>query len=193
MDFLIALGRAAGLSLGAGLNLYATLLALGLAVRFDLIMVPPEYAPLGSDWALAAIVLLYLIEFLADKIPWLDSVWDMIHTLVRPLGGALLAVAALGPSPAWADALIAVLGAAIAGTSHFTKAATRVAANSTLLPGPGIVLSLAEDLIALALVALVIFVPLLALAVTLVLIVLFVKLLISIRQRFGRKRAMGRA
>jgi hypothetical protein len=182
MELLIALGRAAGLSLGAGLNLYATLAALGLAVRFDLVELPAAYAPLGSNAALAVFVALYLIEFLADKIPWLDTAWDLIHTIVRPLGGAFLAIAALGPSPPEVDVAVGVLGAAIAGTSHFTKASTRLGANATMIPGPGIVLSVAEDVLALVLAALVVFVPLVALVVTIVLLVVFVKLLLAARR-----------
>ena len=188
MELLVALGRAAGLSLGAGLNLYATLVALGFAVRFDLVELPAAYDPLGSNVALAVFVILYLIEFLADKIPWLDSAWDLVHTIVRPLGGALLAVAAAGPSPPEVDVALGVLGAAIAGTSHFTKASTRVAANTTMIPGPGIVLSVAEDILAFALAALVLFVPLLALVVTVVLLVVFVRFLLAVRRRVKRRR-----
>ena len=189
MELLIALGRAAGLSLGAGLNLYATLAALGLAVRFDLVELPAPYDPLGSNAALAVFVALYLIEFLADKIPWLDTAWDLIHTIVRPLGGAFLAVAALGPNPPEVDVAVGVLGAAIAGTSHFTKASTRVAANATMLPGPGVVLSLAEDVLALVLAALVVFVPLAALVLAAVLLVLFIRFLVAVRRRMKRRRA----
>jgi hypothetical protein len=192
MELLIALGRAAGLSHGAGLNLSATLAALGLAVRFDLVELPAAYDPLGSNAALAVFVALYLIEFLADKILWLDTAWDLIHTIVRPLGGAFLAIAALGPSPPEVDVAIGVLGAAIAGTSHFTKASTRVAANATLLTGPGVVLSLAEDVLALALVALVVFVPLAALVLAAVLLVLFIRFLVAVRRRMKRRRATPR-
>jgi hypothetical protein len=189
MELLVALGRAAGLSLGAGLNLYATLAALGIAVRFDLVDLPAAYDPLGTNVALAVFVALYLIEFLADKIPWLDHAWDLVHTIVRPLGGAFLAVAAMGATSPEVDVLVGILGAAIAGTSHFTKASTRVAANATLLPGPGVVLSLAEDVLAFLLAALVVFLPIVALLVTVALLVLFVRFLIAVRRRLRRRRA----
>ncbi|MFN2420219.1 MAG: DUF4126 domain-containing protein [Gemmatimonadota bacterium] len=189
MEIVLAIGRASGLALAAGLNLYATLLALGLASRFDLIQLPAAYEPLGSNTALAAFVVLYLIEFLADKIPWLDTAWDLIHTIVRPLGGAFLAIMAMGPSPPEVDVAAAVLGVALAGTSHLTKSSTRVVANATLIPGLGLALSLAEDAIALVLAALVVFVPLVALFVAAVLFAVFVWLLLMMRRRLKKRRS----
>jgi uncharacterized protein DUF4126 len=188
MEILLAIGRASGLALAAGLNLYATLLALGIAVRFDLMEFPAAYEPLGSNAALAAFVFLYLIEFLADKIPWLDTAWDLIHTIVRPLGGAFLAIMAVGPSPPEVDVAAAVLGIALAGTSHVTKSSTRVVANATLIPGLGLALSLAEDAIALVLAALVVFVPLIALFVAAGLFASFVWLLFAMRRRLKKRR-----
>ena len=185
---MLALGRASGLALAAGLNLYATLLALGIAVRFDLMELPAAYEPLGSNAALAAFILLYLIEFLADKIPWLDTAWDMIHTLLRPLGGALLAIVAMDPSAVEVDVAAAALGGALAGTSHLTKSSARVAANATLIPGLGLVLSLAEDAIALGLAALVVFVPLVALFVTAALFTVFVWLLLATHRQLKKRR-----
>jgi hypothetical protein len=188
MEFLVALGRAAGLSLGAGLNLYATLVSLGLAVRFDLVEMPAAYDPLGSNLALGVFVILYLIEFLADKIPWLDSAWDLVHTIVRPLGGAILAVAAAGPNPAGVDAAVALLGAGLAGTSHVTKSSTRLAANVSFLPGLGLVLSLVEDVIAVAMAVMVLFVPLVALAMTVILLFVFVWVIVTVRRTILKRR-----
>ena len=189
MEILLAVGRASGLALAAGLNLYATLLALGIAVRFDLMELPAAYEPLGSNAVLAALVLLYLIEFLADKIPWLDTAWDLIHTILRPLGGAFLAIMAMGPGPPEIDVAAGVLGVALAGTSHVTKSSTRVVANATLIPGLGLALSLAEDAIALVLAALVVFVPLVALFVAAVLFAVFVWLLLMMRRRLKKRRS----
>ena len=190
MELLLALGRAAGLSLAAGLNLYATLLATSLAVRFDLVELPAEYDALGSDWALIALAILYLIEFLTDKVPWLDTTWDLIHTIVRPLGGALLAVAAAGPNPAGVDVALGLLGASLAGTSHVTKSTTRFAANLSFIPGLGFVLSLVEDVIAIALAVMVVFVPLVALATAVVLVLIFAWLIVTLRRRArGSRRA----
>lgn len=191
MEILVALGRASGLAVAAGLNLYATLLALGIAARFDLIELPAAYDPLSSNTALAALVLLYLIEFLADKIPWLDTAWDLIHTVVRPVGGALLAIAAMGPGPPEIDWAAAALGGTLAGTSHLTKSSTRVAANATLVPGLGVILSLAEDVLAIALAVLVVFVPLIALFVAASLFALFLWLLVATSRRLRRRRTSG--
>ena len=77
---------------------------------------------------------LYAVEFVADKIPWVDSVWDMAHTVVRPLGGAVVAIMALGSPSAGMDALAGALGASVALASHLTKAGTRAAANTSPEP-----------------------------------------------------------
>ena len=97
MELLAAAGRTLGFSLAAGVNLYATVAMLGLAARFDLVELPAAVRRLRQhlDHRRGAGVL-YAVEFVADKVPWIDSLWDTVHTLVRPLGGALVAVATLG-------------------------------------------------------------------------------------------------
>ena len=104
MDLLVFLGRTLGLSLAAGINLYATVAILGLASRYEWVALPAEYRVFDNDWVIALAVLLFIVEFFADKIPWVDTIWDGLHTFVRPVGGALIAVSALGeasrPSPA---------------------------------------------------------------------------------------------
>ena len=78
--------------------------------------------------------MLYVVEFVADKIPWVDSLWDSVHTVIRPLGGALVAVATLGEPRPRSKSLVALLGGTIAAGSHLTKASTRVAANASPEP-----------------------------------------------------------
>ena len=101
MDVLTTLGRTMGFSFAAGINLYATVAILGLASRFDWVALPPQFNVFDNDFVIGAALVLYVVEFVADKIPWVDSVWDAVHTVIRPVGGALIAVATLGDaSPA---------------------------------------------------------------------------------------------
>src|SRR5215469_12608438 len=85
------IGRVLGFSFAAGINLYATVAMLGLATRFGWVDLPPQYRVFDNNWIIGAAIVLYLVEFVADKIPWLDSLWDAVHTVVRPAGGALIA------------------------------------------------------------------------------------------------------
>ena len=98
-----------------------------------------------NDVVIGAALVLYVVEFVADKIPWLDSLWDAIHTLIRPVGGALIAVAALGDASPTVEGLVALLGGTLAAGTHFTKAGTRAAANTSPEPFSNWALSLAED------------------------------------------------
>src|SRR6478672_3706911 len=96
MDMLASLGRTMGFSFAAGINLYATVAILGLASRYGWVALPPQYQVFDNNWIIGAALALYVVEFVADKIPWVDSVWDAVHTVIRPVGGALIAVATLG-------------------------------------------------------------------------------------------------
>src|SRR4030095_13543148 len=99
MEVINLLGSTMGLGLVTGLNLYATVLTVGLGIRLGLITLSPEMSGLevlSSPYVLIAAGVIYLVEFFADKIPWVDSIWDGIHTVIRPIGGALIAVAPLG-------------------------------------------------------------------------------------------------
>src|SRR4029079_11153612 len=96
MDVLTRLGGTMGFSFAAGINLYATVAILGLASRFDWVSLPPQFKVFDNDIVIGAAIVMYVIEFVADKIPWVDSMWDGVHTVIRPIGGALIAVATLG-------------------------------------------------------------------------------------------------
>src|SRR6185295_11937113 len=107
MDVLTTLGRTMGFSFAAGLNLYATVAILGLASRFDWVALPPQFKVFDNDIVIGAAIVMYIIEFVADKIPWVDSIWDAVHTVIRPIGGAVIAVATLGETTPATETLIA--------------------------------------------------------------------------------------
>ena len=145
MDLLTTLGRTMGFSFAAGLNLYATVAILGLASRFDWVALPPQFKVFDNDVVIAAAIVMYIVEFVADKIPWVDSIWDGLHTVIRPIGGALIAVATLGHASPAVQGLVALLGGSLAAGSHFTKAGTRAVANTSPEPFTNWILSLSED------------------------------------------------
>jgi hypothetical protein len=149
MDTVQMLGSAMGLGLLAGIRLYATVFTLGLAIRMGWFHLSSSFSSLD---VLAETPILALsgtacaIEFLADKVPWLDSLWDSIHTFIRPIGAAALGATALGSFDPTTKMLIALLCGGIAFTGHTSKAATRLVANHSPEPLSNFGLSLAEDL-----------------------------------------------
>lgn len=187
METLVFLGRTLGFSFAAGINLYATVALIGLASRYGWVSLPAEYAIFDSPWVIGAAVTLYVVEFFADKIPWVDTLWDTVHTLIRPLGGALVAVAGLGEASPATQGMIALLGGLVAAGSHATKAGTRVVANTSPEPVSNWVLSLAEDGLVVGLGVLAMQFPLAALAVTLLLLLTIVVLAATIVRAFRRR------
>jgi len=172
LEALATLGRTMGFSLAAGVNLYATVAILGLASRYGWVELPEQFKVFDNPWIIGGAAVLYAVEFVADKIPWVDSIWDSVHTLIRPIGGAVIAVASLGDaSPAMRGA-IALLGGVVAAGSHMTKAGTRVAANTTPEPFSNWILSLVEDLFVIGLSFITLKYPLVALAISVVIVVL---------------------
>ena len=144
-----------GLSFAAGLNTYATILALGVLQRLGVVDLPTGLEIVASVPVMIAAALMYLVEFVADKIPYIDSIWDAIHTVVRPAAGALLAYAAVGNvSPEW-QMVAALAGGSVALTSHTAKASTRAAVNLSPEPFSNWTLSVIEDGLAFGLVWLV--------------------------------------
>ena len=136
-----------GLGLVSGLNLYATVLTVGLGIRLGLITLNPELsglAVLASPYVLIAAGVIYLVEFFADKIPWVDSIWDGVHTVIRPLGAAVIGATAIGAVRPEA-AVIAALCAGVSLSGHSVKAGTRLLANHSPEPFSNIALSLVED------------------------------------------------
>ncbi len=148
MNPIETLGLALGAGFSSGLNLYATVATLGLLQRFGVLTLPPGLQVLAHPWVLGIAIALYLIEFLADKFPYFDTIWDAIHTFIRPPAAALLTYAAAGAAPAewrWGAALLA---GGVALTSHGTKASARAAVNTSPEPFSNWILSFGEDILA---------------------------------------------
>ena len=189
MDTLAALGRTLGFSLGAGVNLYATVAVLGLAQRYHWVELPAQFRVFDHDVLIAVAIALYVIEFVADKIPWVDTLWDAVHAFVRPLGGALVAMAANGHASMTTMALIGLVGAAVAASGHATKATARAAVNLSPEPFTNWFLSLGEDVFVVGLVVLALAHPVVALGVTVMTLALVLSLagriLRALRRRFA--------
>jgi hypothetical protein len=167
---LVTLGRTLGFSFAAGVNLYATVAILGLAARYGWVELPPQFQMFNHSVVIGAAIVMYLIEFFADKIPYLDSLWDLIHTAIRPLGGAFIAVATLGDASGPVEGLIALLGGTVAASSHLTKTSTRAVANTSPEPMSNWVLSFSEDLFVVGLAYLALQYPVAALVVATILL-----------------------
>lgn len=161
-----------GFSFAAGINLYATVAILGLASRFDWVALPSQFKVFDNDIVIGAALVMYVIEFVADKIPWVDSVWDAVHTVIRPIGGALIAVATLGEASPTVEGLAALLGGTLAAGSHFSKAGTRAVANTSPEPFSNWMLSLTEDAFVIGLAMLALNYPIAAAVVVLIGVVL---------------------
>lgn len=191
MDALIALGRTIPFAFASGINLYATVAVLGLCSRFHIVALPDQFKAFEHPLIISVALAMYVVEFVADKVPWFDSLWDTMHTVVRPIGGALVAVTALGDASAGAQAVAALLGGSVAMTTHLGKAGTRAVANTSPEPFSNWALSLGEDAIAIGLTYFAIQHPLMALAIAVFLLVAIVAcatvLLRSARSRFGRR------
>ncbi len=174
MEMLVALGRTLGFSLTSGVNLYATVAILGLAARYDWVALPPQYDVFATDWIIGLALVLYVIEFVADKIPWVDSIWDSVHTFIRPVGGALVAAGTVGDASPSFEMIMALVGGTIAAGSHFTKASTRVAANASPEPFSNWALSFFEDLFVIGLGLLALRYPLAAFVVTVLILAIII-------------------
>jgi hypothetical protein len=174
MDSLQTLGWALGLATLAGVNLYLTVLAAGLAFHFGWVILPAQLHDLlvlGDPWIISISGVLYFLGFFADKIPWVDSANDAIHTFIRPLGGALLAVLALGDAHPTVKVIAALLAGGVTLTSHAAKSGTRLVANTSPEPVSNVGLSLGEDAIVLGGLGLIAWHPVVAMIVALIVLV----------------------
>jgi len=162
------LSVALGLAALAGVNLYLTVFATSLAIHQHWIVLSPSYQSLeilGQPWIIVLAGILYLLEFFADKIPWVDSAWDTVHTVIRPIGGALLAIQTLGHQSPVFDVLVVLLAGSTSLVTHTAKASSRLVANSSPEPISNIGLSIAEDVAVLGGLALIYNNPVLALCI----------------------------
>ena len=135
-----------GVAWASGINLYGTLLALGIMSGMGYVDLPPGLQIIGDPLVIAAAGLMYMVEFFADKVPGVDTGWDTIHTLVRIPAGALLAAGAVGEVSQVAELAAAIVGGGIAAGSHFTKAGTRVLINTSPEPFSNWGASIGEDI-----------------------------------------------
>lgn len=184
---LIAL--AASVSLLAGWRLYLVVFATGLAMKFGWVALPEQLRALdalANNWIIGIAGVGALAEFFADKIAWVDSAWDAIHSVIRPLGGALLSAAIVDSAdPAWQVASF-LLGGGAAFVAHAGKAGARILVNTSPEPFSNVVVSTAEDVATGGLFALAIAYPLAAALIAAILVVLSLWLVIAARRALRR-------
>lgn len=187
---LTTLGFAMGTAWLSGINLYATVLTLGLLQRFNLAHLPGDLQYLAHNWVIGVAAALYAIQFVADKIPAVDSIWDAIHTFIRIPAGAALAASAFAQFDPKVRLIAMLLGGGIALTSHGTKTATRLAANTSPEPFSNSALSLLGDAVTFGGTLLMTFHPIvvfcLVMAAVLISLLLFRYLLRALRRIFSR-------
>jgi ABC-type multidrug transport system fused ATPase/permease subunit len=146
MGTIEALSLAMGTAWTSGINLYATVAALGIASRAEMIQLPPDLQMLGHPVVIAVACIMYLIEFFADKVPYVDSGWDVLHTFIRVPAGAILAARSLGDMNPALELVAILAGGSIALAAHGTKAATRLAINASPEPFSNWIASVTEDI-----------------------------------------------
>jgi len=188
-DWLSTLGLAMGSAWLSGINLYATVATLGLLEHFGWVHLPGEMDVLGRWWIIGVAAGMYVVEFIADKIPAVDSAWDVIHTFIRIPAGAVMAAAAFSHADPAVRMIALLAGGGVALTSHGTKAAVRATANLSPEPFSNIALSLAEDAVTFGSSFLMVWFP----VVMLVLVVVFVALVLWLAPKTwrGMKARLG--
>lgn len=159
MNLISTLAIAMGAGWVSGINLYAAVATLGLLGRFANLQLPGELDVLTSWWIIGLAAGLYLIEFFADKVPYLDSAWDAVHTFIRIPAGAILAASAFGDFDRGVQVAALLLGGGLALSAHSTKATARAAINLSPEPVSNIVVSLVEDVVAFVSILLSVFLP----------------------------------
>lgn len=192
------LGLAASISLLSGWRLYLCVLATGIAMQLDILPLPEHLASLrilASPWVMGAAAIAALCEFFADKVMWLDTVWDTIHTFIRPLGGALLALAVIDPGDPATQAIAFILGGGATLLAHGGKAGARAVVNSSPEPFSNVAVSTVEDITTGGLLYLVFAHPLMAGIIAVLLLGVAIGLLLAaqrlIRQFFGHDSTPG--
>jgi hypothetical protein len=175
----------------SGINLYAAVFTMGVLQRFNLVQLPGDLGGLSATWIIALSGVLYLIEFVADKIPAVDSAWDAIHTFIRIPAGAILAASAFAHFDSNVRLAALLIGGGVALSSHGMKAATRVAVNASPEPFSNILVSLTEDAVAFGSTILMVFHPLVILVVVAIFLMIAIwlapKVVRSLRRLFQRK------
>jgi len=161
MNLISTIAIAMGSAWVSGINLYACVATLGLLSRFAHLKLPGELEVVTNGWVIGVALVLYVIEFVADKVPWVDSTWDVIHTFIRIPAGAVLAAAAFGDFDRSIQVIALLLGGGLALSSHGTKAATRAVLNTLPEPLTNAVVSVGEDILAIVSIVAAVFFPVL--------------------------------
>ena len=159
MGFIETLAVSMGASWVSGINLYAAVATLGLLGRFADLKLPGDLDVVTNWWVIGVALVLFVIEFVADKIQLVDSLWDIIHTFIRIPAGAVLAATAFGDFDRSVQVIALMVGGGLALSSHGTKAATRALVNTSPEPVSNIVVSLSEDILAVVTVVAAVFLP----------------------------------
>lgn len=188
-EWLGTLGVAMGSAWLSGINLYATAATLGLLQHFGLVHLPGELGVLGNWWVIGVAAVMYVVEFIADKIPAVDSAWDAIHTFIRVPAGAVMAAAAFSHADPVVRIIALLVGGGVALSSHGTKTAVRATANLSPEPFSNVALSLAEDAVAVGSSFLIAWFPVVMLGIVVLFLVAFFwlapKILRAIKRRFA--------
>lgn len=174
MEWFTTLSLALGSAWTSGINLYATVTVLGLLQKFGWTKLPGGLDALDNWWIIGIAAGLYIVEFFADKFPYVDSVWDVVHTFIRVPAGAIVAYAATNQLDNSITIPATLLGGGFAFASHGTKAAARIGANLSPEPVSNWVLSIVEDIIAFIGTLLAVFAPLIIAGVLLLFVVFFI-------------------
>ena len=180
MPIMEIIGIAGSVSLLAGWRLYLCIFATGLAMRFDVVPLPEHLASLAvlaNPWVMGIAAVGALAEFFADKVMWLDSIWDAVHTLIRPIGGALLALAIIDPSDPATQVIAFLLGGGASFLAHGGKASARAVVNTSPEPVSNALVSTGEDVATVGLLWLAYEYPALAAGVAAVLLIVVIALL----------------
>jgi hypothetical protein len=186
MSVIQILGLAMGSAWTSGINLYATVAMLGLLEHYKLAHLPGELHVLDNPWIIGVACFLYVVEFFADKIPYVDTVWDALHTFIRVPAGAVLAAAATSDISPSVQVLALLLGGGLALSTHGTKATVRAGANLSPEPLTNWTLSLLEDVLAVGALGLAVSYPWAMLAVILIFLLLLIWILPKVWRRIRR-------
>ncbi len=162
MSLFPTIALALGASWVSGIRLYAAVAALGLLARFAHLQLPGELGILSNGWIIGIASALYVVEFFADKISYLDTVWDAVHTFIRIPAAAVLAAAALGDYDKGVQVVAFLLGGGLALSSHGTKAVTRATVNASPEPFSNVAVSLGEDVLSAGAIAASVYLPVVA-------------------------------
>lgn len=196
MDWFSTLTLALGSAWTSGINLYATVTVLGLLQKLGDVKLPGGLDVLDNWWIIGIAAALYIVEFFADKVPYLDSIWDVVHTFIRVPAGALVAYSATSELSTTLEVIAVLAGGGLALSTHGTKAAVRGVVNLSPEPVSNWVVSVLEDVIAFAGVFLAVFAPLISAIVLGVFLIFFMwfapKVFRAIRGMLATVRALFR-